>query len=89
MKSFYYLVNIEKHNLPGTDYKHILVAFDDENGKSINNKYITGLDLENFMNKGERIHYEEFFLTDTEPKRVVYWAYSEQRGWCERVEHAI
>ncbi len=89
MKSFYYLVNIEKHDLPGTDYKHILVAFDDETGKSINSKYITGLDLENFINKGERIHYEEFFLTDAEPKRVVYWAYSEQRGWCERVERAI
>ena len=89
MKSFYYLVNIEKHDLAGTDYKHILVAFDDETGKSINSKYITGLDLENFMNKGERIHYEEFFLTDTEPKRIVYWAYSEQRGWCERVERAI
>jgi glycosyltransferase involved in cell wall biosynthesis len=86
MKSFYHLVTIHKHDLPGTDYKHILVAFDDENGEAVNQKYITGFDLENFMHKGQQIHYEEFFLTDKDPKRIVFWAYSEQRGWCERVE---
>ena len=89
MKSFYHLVTVHKHDFPGTDYKHILIAFDDENGNSINSKYIDGQQLEDFMNKGQQIHYEEFFLTDKDPKRVVFWAYSEERGWCERIEHKI
>jgi hypothetical protein len=89
MKSFYHLVTVHKHDFPGTDYKHILIAFDDENGNSINSKYIDGQQLEDFMNKGQQIHYEEFFLTDKDPKRVVFWAYSGERGWSERVEHKI
>ena len=89
MKSFYHLVTVHKHDFPSTDYKHILIAFDDENGEALNQKYITGFELENFMHKGQQIHYEEFFLTDKDPKRVVFWAYSEERGWCERIEHKI
>jgi hypothetical protein len=89
MKSFYHLVTVHRHDLPGADYNHILIAFDDENGEALNQKYITGFELENFMHKGQQIHYEEFFLTDKDPKRVVFWAYSNERGWCERVEHQI
>ena len=89
MKSFYYLVNIEKHDFPGNDYKFILVAFDDINGKAINSRYIDDYRLTRFINQGEKIHYEEFFLTNETPARVVYWAYSEERGWCERIEHKI
>jgi hypothetical protein len=89
MKSFYHLVTIHKHDFPAKDYKHILVAFDDENGESINNKYITNHQLKHFMDTGENIHYEEFFLTEKTPSRVVFWAYSEERGWCERVENKI
>jgi hypothetical protein len=89
MKSFYHLVTVHRHDFPGTDYNHILIAFDDENGEALNQKYITGFELENFMNRGQQIHYEEFFLTDKDPKRVVFWAYSNERGWCERVEHQI
>ena len=89
MTSFYHLVTIHKHDFPGTDYKHILVAFDDESGNAINSKYITDHQLKHFIDTGENIHYEEFFLTDVKPARVVFWAYSEERGWCERVEHKI
>jgi len=32
MFSFYHLVNIDRNQLSGNDYKSILVAFDDENG---------------------------------------------------------
>jgi len=89
MKSFYYLVTIHRGDFPENDYKHILVAFDDENGIGINHKYIVGQELNHFMKTGNQIHYEEMFLVEKEPKKVVFWAYSEERGWCERLEYSI
>jgi len=89
MGSFYHLVTIYPHDFPRKNYKHILVAFDDETGKAINHKYITGQELENFMHKGQQIHYEEFFLTDKTPKRVVFWGFSEEVGWAERITYQI
>jgi hypothetical protein len=88
MHSFYHLVNVEKHLFADNNYKFVLVAFDDENGESINSQFIEDYRLTNF-NNGQNIHYEEFFLTDKIPSRVVYWAYSEEKGWCERYEHKI
>lgn len=88
-KSFYHLVTVHKSELPGNDYSSILIAFDDENGVGIHSKSIDGHQLEAFMN-GTPIHYEEFFpYFDKEPKRMVAWAYSKERGWAERVEHKI
>jgi hypothetical protein len=86
MLSFYHLVNIDRKQLPANDYKSILVAFDDENGIGINTKSIDGQQLKNFMKNGTPIHYEEMFLTDKNPSRVVYWGYSQERGWAERIE---
>jgi hypothetical protein len=88
MNSFYYLVNVEKHLFADNNYKFVLVAFDDENGESLNSQFIEDYRLTNF-NNGHNIHYEEFFLTDKIPSRVVYWAYSDEKGWCERYEHII
>ena len=88
-KSFYHLVTVHKSELPGNDYSSILIAFDDENGVGIHSKSIDGHQLEAFMN-GTPIHYEEFFpYFDKEPKRMVAWAYSKERGWAERIEHKI
>jgi hypothetical protein len=86
MFSFYHLVNIERFQLPGDDYRNILVAFDDENGIGINSKSIEGNQLKMFMEKGTPIHYEEMFLTEKKPHRLVFWGYSNKRGWSERVE---
>lgn len=85
-KSFYHLVNITRDKLPANDYSSILVAFDDESGKPINSKYIAGKQLQDFLENKNNIHYEEYFLTDKLPSRVVYWAISQSRGWAERVE---
>jgi hypothetical protein len=88
-KSFYHLVTIHKNELPANDYASILVAFDDENGIGVHTKTIEGHQLESFMN-GTPIHYEEFFpYFDKDPKRMVAWAYSKERGWAERIEHTI
>lgn len=89
MFSFYHLVNIERNQLPGNNYDSILVAFDDENGIGINSKSIDDHRLVNFIQKGTPIHYEEMFLTDKKPSRVVYWAYSNMSGWSDRVEIKI
>ena len=89
VRSFYYLVTVHRHELPETDYDFILIAYDDENGKGIYSKSIEGHDLQNFMNNNEPIHYEEMFLTDVEPSKVIYWAHSPERGWVERVEKPI
>jgi hypothetical protein len=88
MGSFYYLVNVEKHLFTDSNYKFVLVAFDDENGNSINSQFIEDYRINNF-NSGNNIHYEEFFLTNKKPSRVVYWAFSDEKGWCERYEHKI
>jgi len=89
MFSFYHLVNLERSQMPGNDYKSILVAFDDENGIGIHTKSIKGNQLRVFMNGNEPIHYEEMFLIDKKPSRLVFWGYSENRGWAERVEIKI
>jgi hypothetical protein len=88
MSSFYYLVTVDKNSFNDNNYNFVLVAFDDENGQSINSKFIIDHEL-NMFNQGQNIHYEEYFLTDRIPTRVVYWAHSEEKGWCERVEHKI
>lgn len=89
MNSFYHLVTVERKDFLGDDYEHILIAFDDENGVGLNYRYIQGAQLQNFMQNGEKIHYEEFFLTDRQPSRLVVWPYSKERGWCDRQEYKI
>ena len=86
MYSFYHLVNIDRNQLPSNDYKSILVAFDDENGVGIDSKFIDDYRLTEFIKNGTPIHYEEMFMTDKNPSRVVFWGLSETRGWAERVE---
>jgi hypothetical protein len=87
-KSFYHLVNVEKYMFADSNYGHILIAYDDENGLPIKTEYITDQRLIDF-NNGTNIHYEDYFITDKIPSRVVYWAFSEEKGWCERVEHNL
>lgn len=89
--SFYHLVNITRNALPGDDYKSILIAFDDNDGNGIFSKSIEGDQLQHFMKTGTPIHYEEFFLhdSDTKPVKMVAWAVSEERGWAERYEEII
>jgi glycosyltransferase involved in cell wall biosynthesis len=89
MTSFYHLVTIHRQDFPHNDYQHILIAFDDENGIGINHRYIDGPQLGHFMQTGQNIHYEEMFLVDKDPKKVVFWAYSNERGWCERIEYGL
>jgi hypothetical protein len=86
VRSYYYLVTVNRHDLHANDYDNILIAYDDENGSGIYSKIIEGHDLQKFLNNEGPIHYEEMFLTDVEPSRVVYWAHSPERGWAERVE---
>jgi len=86
--SFYHLVNVERHLFKEDKYKFILVAFDDENGQSINSTFIDDYRLNHF-NEGTNIHYEEFFLTDKTPFKVVYWGYNDEKGWLERYEHIL
>lgn len=88
MSSFYYLVTVDKNLFADSNYNFVLVAFDDEKGQAINSNFIEGHEL-NMFNQGQNIHYEEYFLTDKVPTRVVYWAHSEEKGFCERIEHKI
>ena len=85
MYSFYHLVNIERTVLNKDDYDFVLLAFDDENGKGIESEFISDYRLKEFLN-GKTIHFEKMFLTDKNPTKVVYWAHSPERGWCEREE---
>ena len=89
MKSFYYLVTINRHDFPAHDYQHILVAYDDAENIGIKHIYIDGQRLKDFMQTNIPIHYEEMFFTEKWPAKVVYWAYSNERGWCERIEQPI
>jgi len=88
-KSYYYLVNITSEMLPGKDYKSILVAFDDKTGNSIHQTYISDDRLTQFLDSGSPIHYEEMFVSNNTPTRVVYWGISKESGWAERVEFNI
>ena len=84
--SFYHLVNLDRHQLPESDYDNIIIAFDDENGSTIKMDSIVGTRLENFIKNNQSIHYEEMFITDKTPARLVFWGHSPVRGWVERVE---
>ena len=85
MISFYHLVNINRSQLPGEDYKSILIAFDDQDGIGLHSKTIQGSELEKFK-QGNDIHYEEMFLTDRKPSRMVAWAVNNNEQWAERIE---
>jgi hypothetical protein len=84
--SFYHLVNVERYMLDKDDYDSILIAFDDENGIGIKSRSIDGGDLQRFLRGDGPIHYEEMFMTDKDPSRVVFWAHTPTRGWAERHE---
>jgi len=89
-KSFYHLVTVHRNELPGDDYTSILIAFDDEDGFGINSRTIEGYELQNFLDNKGPIHFEAYFdYFDKEPKRMVAWAVSKERGWAERIEHKI
>lgn len=88
-KSYYHLVDITPEMLPGKDYKSILVAFDDEAGEGVHQTYISDDRLTQFLETGSPIHYEEMFVTNNPPVRVVYWGISKETGWAERVEFNI
>ena len=75
--------------LPESDYESILVSFDDEDGIGIHQTYISDQRLTEFLQDGKTIHYEEMFMSEKIPTRVVYWAISKNRGWAERVEKNI
>lgn len=89
MRSFYHLVTINRHELPASDYDSVFIAFDDENGIGLHSRSITGQTLEDFINNGTPIHYEEMFMVDKLPSRMVAWAHSKERGWAERIQHNI
>ena len=89
-KSFYHLVTVHRNELPGDDYTSILIAFDDENGIGVHSRNIEGHELQNFLDNKGPIHFEAYFdYFDKEPKRMVAWAISKERGWAERIEHKI
>ncbi len=85
-KSYYHLVNITHEMLPGDDYESVLVAFDDNTGSGIHQTFISDDRLTQFLETGNPIHYEEMFVTNKEPCKVVYWGVSKSNGWAERVE---
>jgi len=88
MKSFYHLVQLFKSDFPNTDYEFIHLAFDDENGMPLYNKGLDKDFLERTLYKSPNGYYdfEESFLVDKMPTKMVLWAYSNERGWCERKE---
>ena len=89
MFSFYHLVNVTPRELTEKDYDFILIAYDDENGIGIESRFIEDDRLRQFLEHGTPIHYEEMFMTDKTPSRVVYWGHSKERGWAERVEYSL
>ena len=64
------------------------MAFDNENGEAIHSKNIDGSELKEFIG-GKPIHYEEMFLTNTKPHRMVAWAVSKSKGWADRIERIL
>jgi hypothetical protein len=74
--------------LPGNDYEHILVSFDNKEGKGIHQTYITDDRLVSFL-QGSTIHYEEMFCTTSTPVKVIYWGFSKTKGWAERREFSL
>jgi hypothetical protein len=90
MGSFYYLVKLQKHNFPADDYKYIHMAFDNSEGKPIYSRDLDRNFIYSALNTPSGyFDFEEMFLISEKPARLVLWAYSDTRGWCERIEEQI
>lgn len=90
VNSFYNLVTVHRHELPGSNYSSILIAFDDEDGVGVKSRSIQGKELHEFISTGKPIHFEEFFTyTGKKPVKMVAWAVDKDKGWAERVEHKL
>lgn len=86
LKSIYHLVHIDRQDFPRDDYDFVLIAFDDENGESIKSIFIDDDRVQRLINEGYPIHFEESFVNEVRPSRVVYWAHTKSGDWAERVE---
>jgi hypothetical protein len=90
LKSFYHLVQIIKADFPHDDYEFIHLAFDDENGLPIHNRTLDKEYVKMALSQPNGyFDFEESVLVDKVPSKIVLWAYSNERGWCERKETII
>jgi hypothetical protein len=90
LKSFYHLVQIIKADFPHDDYEFIHLAFDDENGLPIHNRTLDKEYVKMALSQPNGyFDFEESVLVEKNPTKVVLWAYSNKRGWCERKETII
>lgn len=90
MQSFYHLVKLHKNDFPNDDYEFIHMAFDDENGNPIHARNLDRNYVSSVINqRSGYFDFEEMFLVNKKPVRLVLWGYSNERGWCERKEEKI
>ena len=90
MKSFYHLVKLFKSEFPNNDYEFIHLAFDDANGLPLHSRTLDKNFLQHSLNTPNGYYdFEEMFLANEKPHRMVLWAYSNERGWCERKEELV
>jgi len=89
-QSFYHLVKLYRSDFPHDDYEFIHMAFDDEAGNPMHVRSLEKDYIQSVINtESSYFDFEEMFLVNKKPSRLVLWAYSIERGWCERKEEIL
>jgi len=90
IKIFRHCINIHEKYLPLDDYKFIAVIFEDETGTSINRQDIDRSNIKSLLDQSDRFYriWRTFEYT-IKPHKYIIWPFSEQHGWCTRIEDVI
>jgi len=87
---FKHCINIHEQYLPYTDYKFWAVIFEDKDGNSVFRQDATADDIKTLKDESDGFYriWRTFCYTQR-PHKYIVWPFSEQHGWCTRIEDTI
>lgn len=88
---FRHCINIYHTCLTYDDYKFMAVIFEDKNGASMHREDIVGHDYKKLKDEHDNFYkiWATFNYSGDRPAKWVVWPFSEQHGWCNRMEEII
>ncbi|MDH3929679.1 MAG: UDP-N-acetylglucosamine-transferase [Deltaproteobacteria bacterium] len=83
-RRFKHCVDIHHTDMPDEELDFITVALDDEDGKTLYRKDITGDELTALLNVNEWCNIWIETNVSIKPKRAIVWPYSKDNGWLDK-----
>ena len=88
---FKHCIDIQLNQVPLDDYDFWVVAFEKEDGTSINRRDSDAADVKRMLVEGRNPNGDRYikvwreFNTEEKPHHWVVWPFSKSKGWCERI----